>query len=276
MSRLWCDQIHVYLAPSRVDWVRLSRGLKPAQTEKVTVPCESIPEQSNWASPLQQIEKLAQHAEKTEMHVTLSNHFVRYIVLPPQTEISSPEEVQSYASFKMREIYGNQMDTWALSISDWDPVDGAICAAINRELLAQLEQITVRFHIKLVEVEPYLASAVDLWRKRFVDKRVYFALIETGRLCVGLWINGAWHNIRNQKILQSVPDELLAILDQEAILSGYKEANEQVYLFSPECPELVLPPDCGWYITPVETSQIPALAHYPSLKRDEMGNECVA
>lgn len=276
MSRLWTDQIHAYLAPSRVDWVRFSRGFKPVQTEKITVPCEQIAAQSNWAAPMQQLDKLAQQAEKAALHVTLSNHFVRYVVLPAQAEIASPEEVQSYAAFKMREIYGSQMDIWALSISDWDPVDGAICAAINREVLSQLEQITARHDIKLATVEPYLASAVDLWRKRLVDERVYFALIEAGRLCVAVLINGVWHNIRNQKILQSVPDELLAVLDQEAILSGHKSTNEQVYVFSPEHPELILPPDCGWYITPVETSQVPALSHYPDAKNHAVGNECVA
>lgn len=276
MSQLWRDQIQVYLAPQRIDWVRLSHGLKPVQTEKVILSCEHMPEQSIWASPLQQLEQLAQHAAKTEMKVVVSNHFVRYVVLPPQSEISSPEEVYSYASFRMREIYGAQTDAWTLSVSNWDPIDGAICAAINRELLTGLEEITVRHGIKLIGVEPYLASAVDHWCQQLSGERTYFALVETGRLCVAVWLNGVWHSIRNQKILQSIPNELLAILDQEAILSGYKTSAEQVYVFSPEQPELAFPPDSGWQIIPIQTDQIPALAHYPVLMSQETGNECVA
>ena len=90
-------------------------------------------------------------------------------------------------------------------------------------------------------------------------------MIETGRICIALLINGIWHNIRNQRISHDTADELLAALDQEAIFSGNKEANELVYLFAPEHPELVLSKDCGWSLVPIPTGQIPLLAHYPSV-----------
>lgn len=276
MSPLWRDQIQVYFAPYRIDWVRMSRGLKPIQLEKVMMPCASVLEQSAWIPPLQQLEQLAQGATKTQMRIVISNHFVRYVVLPPQSDISSPEEVYSYAAFKMREIYGAQITAWELSVSDWDPIIGAICAAVNRELLTRLKEITARHDIKLVGVEPYLASTIDHWQQQLTGERIYFALIETGRLCVAVWLDGIWHSIRNQKILQSAPNELLAILDQEAILSGQKIPVEQVYVFAPEQPELVLPPDSGWHVTPIQTDQMPALAHYPVSMDQNRENECVA
>ena len=43
MSRLWRDQIEVFLAPERVDLVRSARGFKPVQSAKVTVLCERVP-----------------------------------------------------------------------------------------------------------------------------------------------------------------------------------------------------------------------------------------
>jgi hypothetical protein len=273
---LWRDQIQIFLAPGRMDAVRFSRGLKPAQIAKVTARCQPTQEGSAWQSVAQELEKNLMNQAKAELFITLSNHFVRYVTLPPQAEISTPEEVKSYATFRMREVYGERINAWVLSISEWNPINGAICAAIPRDLLTQLEAMAERHQCKLGGIEPYLASVYDHWRKPLSGNKLYLALIEAGRICIALRVNGVWHNIRNQKILYNAADELLAALEQEAILSGAKEASELVHLFAPEHPQLTLPQDCGWHIVPVQTAH-PALAHYPSAlaNQNEM-NQCPA
>lgn len=277
MSRLWRDQIQVFLAPGRVDLVRSARGFKPVQSAKVTVLCEPVQGESMWESALRQLEEKLGDAAGTELAVTLSNHFVRYVALPPQAEITSPEEVKSYATFRMREVYAERVDSWVLSVSEWTPVNGAVCAAIPRDLMAQLEEMALRYQFRLKEIEPYLASAYDRWQKLLSGNKIYFVVIETGRICIALLINGTWHSIRNQRILQNVADELLAALDQEAVLSGNKEAVELIHLFAPEHPDLTLPENCGWSVVPVQTGKIPVLAHYPTVATDYAGmNQCLA
>ena len=190
MSRLWRDQIQVFLAPERVDLVRSSRGFKPVQLAKVTALCKHTQGAPVWQSALQQLEKNLIDAAGTELAITLSNHFVRYVTLPPQAEISTPEEVKSYATFRMREIYAERVDSWLLSVSEWNPINGAICAAISRDLMAQLEAITVRYQCKLKEIEPYLASVYDRWQTLLSGSKTYFAVIETGHICIALLANG--------------------------------------------------------------------------------------
>ncbi|SFE58859.1 hypothetical protein [Nitrosomonas sp. Nm166] len=264
MSRLWRDQIQVFLAPERVNLVRFLRGFKPVQVAKVTALCKRAQGAPIWQSALQQLEKNLADAAGTELAITLSNHFVRYVTLPPQSEIATPEEVKSYATFRMREVYAEHVDTWILSISEWNPINGAICAAIPRDLMARLEQMATHYHCKLKDIEPYLASVYDHWHKQLSGTKIYFAVIESGRICIALLTNGIWHSIRNQRILHSVAHELLTALDQEAIFFGNKEAVELVHVFAPEHPELTLPSNCGWRIAPIPTQQIPVLAHYPS------------
>jgi len=266
---LWRDQIQVFLAPERLDLVRFSRGFKPVQMAKVTAQCQHIQGAVVWQAALQQLEKNLTDAAGTDLSITLSNHFVRYVTLPPQAEIATPEEVKSYAHFRMREIYAERMDAWVLSVSEWHPVTGAICAAIPRVLMTQLEEMTARHQTKLKNIEPYLASIYDHWQKLLHANTIYLAVIETGRICVAILINGIWHSIRNQRILHSAADELLAILDQEAIFLGNKETVESVYLFAPEHPHLTLPINCGWNIVPIPTEQIPVPAHYPSVNTDQ-------
>lgn len=277
MSRLWRDQIQVFLAPERMDIVRFSRGFKPVQMSKATALCQHVQGAPAWQAALQQLEKHLLEAVGTDLTITLSNHFTRYVTLPPQTEITTPEEVMSYATFRMREIYAERVDSWVLSVSDWNPISGAVCAAIPRELMTRLEELAVRYQFKLKAVEPYLASVYDRWEKQLSGNRIYLAVIENGRICLAILLDGVWQSIRNQRILHSAADELLAALDQETILSGHKESVELVYLFAPEHPQLTLPQNCGWSLIPLQTEQIPVLAHYPSatVNHTEI-NQCVA
>lgn len=277
MSRLWRDQIQVFLAPERVDIVRFLRGFKLIQASKVTALCKRTQGKPVWQAALQQLEKNLSSAIGTELKITLSNHFVRYVTLPPQAEISSPEEVKFYANFRIREIYAERADSWIISISEWSPINGAICAAISSDLIKEIEDMAIRYQCKVKYIEPYLASVYDKWHKLLNGTRIYFAVIESERMCIALLTNGTWHNIRNQQISHSVADELLAALDQEAIFFGNKETVESVHVFAPEHFEIILPKDCGWRIVQLPIQQIPTLAHYPSLiaNQPEM-NQCPA
>ena len=269
MSPLWRDRIQVFLAPDRIDWVRTTRGFKPVQAAKVTVLCEPVQGAPVWQAALQQLEKHLIDASGADLSITLSNHFVRYVTLPPQAEIMTPEEVNSYAAFRMREVYAERVDAWALSVSAWSPLTGAVCAAIPRDLMAELGKMAARLHCKLKEIEPYFASVYDRWQKLLNGDKTYCAVVEAGRMCISTQINGVWHSIRNQRIVHSIADELLAALDQEAVLSGNKAAVEQVFLFAPQHPDLTLTENCGWLIVPLPAGKIPVAAHYPSVTADD-------
>ncbi|MXS82200.1 hypothetical protein [Nitrosomonas oligotropha] len=277
MSPLWRDQIQVFVAPGRIDLVRSTRGFKPVQAAKVTVWCEPAQDAPVWQAALQQLEKHLMDAAGAQLSVTLSNHFVRYVALLPQAEIATPEEVSSYAAFRMREVYAERVNSWVLSVSEWTPLSGAVCAAIPRDLMVQLEEMAARCHCTLKEIEPYFASVYDRWQKLLDGNKTYFAVIEAGRICLAVLINGSWHSIRNQRILHNVAAELLAALDQEAILTGSKEAIERVHVFAPGHADLTLPEQCGWCIIPMPVGKIPVLPHYPSGTVDDDGvNRCHA
>lgn len=264
MSRLWRDQIDVFLAPGRVNLAHTSHGLKPVKrpvvTEQVSLPDAG---QVAWEKSLQRLDEMLSGSAGAGMTVTLSNHFVRYAVLLPQVEITTPEEVFAYADFRMHEIYGSRVDHWVISISHWNPLYGAISAAIPQEFMAKMEEICERHMIRLNGIEPYFTAVLDRWGKGLDRKKSYVAVIEPGRLCIGVLEDNIWQNIRNQRILNNAAAELWAALDQEAVLSGQKEIIERVFLFAPEHPPLVLPPDCGWQTVPLPTGNIPVPGHYP-------------
>ena len=262
MSPLWRDRVQVFFAPDRVELVRSYRGIKPKQAPKRTAECERDLGLPAWEQPLKRLDQMIADAAGADMNITISNYFVRYAVVSPQTQIATPAELYAYAAFHMREVYGERAGAWTLSMSAWDPCNGGVCAAIESTLLQRLNELTAQRKVRLKSIVPYLSEAFDQWRKRLNGERIWFALVETERLCLASLSNGVWQGIRNQRMLQNTEDELLAALDQEAILfSGRKETVEQVYLFAPEHPVIALPSDCGWRIIPLQTESMIAPLH---------------
>ena len=281
MSQLWRDHIQVFIAPERVSLVRVSRSIKglgrSIQSEKITFPCERDLDRAVWESPVTKFESLMKEETDAEVTIILSNHFVRYVTLLPQSEITKPAEVDVYAKFRLREVYGERADSWKHSVSAWDPLEGAVCAAIDTNLIDHLEEITKRHKIKIKSIEPYLASVFDSCKQQLHGSRIYFALVETGRICIALLENGIWQNIRNQRILNNVEKELLIALEQEAILYGQREIIEQVHLFAPGNPGLTLPVGCSWRITLLQPKTSLKQAIFPSSEDDSNEvNQCVA
>lgn len=270
MSRLWCDQIQIFFAPGRVDMVRAFRGIKPKLSSKISEVHGYQPDAVTWDASMRQLEHIIEKEdassslEGAEMVITLSNHFMRYAVIPPQREMLHPTELFAYANFHMREVYGERVEDWLISISDEDPYSGTVCAAITRDLYNKFKELASRYRIKLKQIEPYLTAAFDQWCKSFDDKRLWFVVIEPGRLCMALFSHGSWQGIRSQRIVHSVETELLAALEQEAIVSGWRESIEQVYLFSPEHPGLDLPIDKGWQFAYLPNEKISPPIHFPS------------
>lgn len=270
MSPLWRDQIQIFFAPGRLDMVRTLHGIKSRQLPRISKVFEYQQDAVMWKTALQQLGQMIENEHVSsdlsggELMFTLSNHFIRYAVVPPQQEIIEPAELLAYANFRMREIYGERVDGWLISVSDCNPCYGSVCAAIERDLYNQLEVLASRYRLKLKQIGPYLTAAFDQWSKSLNDKRFWFVVIEPGRLCMASLSNGEWQGIRNQRLVHSVQTELLAALEQEAINSGYREAIEQVYLFSPEYPDLEMSSEKGWQFACLPTEKIPAPVHFPS------------
>lgn len=264
MSPSWRERIRVFFAAGRVSLVRYARGLKPRPGVRQEAAC-GHPASPAWEPALQQLDQLLAGAARADVTITLSNAFVRYVVLPPQPQILVPAELDAYAAFRMREVYGERVAGWALSVSTWDPGGGGVCAGMDGVLLQQLRDLAARHKCRFQGVIPYLSDSFDGWRKRFGGGHVRFALVEADRLCLASLAGGVWLGIRNQRVRSDMAEELLAALDQEAILHAPRGDDvEQVHLFAPEHPGLALPPDCGWRLVALPGDAFPVPLHYPS------------
>jgi len=272
---LWRDQLQVFLAPDQVIITGQARGFKPVPLFRQRAFCPSgVGTSVNappWELPINQLEQLlAQLATgvKTgsELQVTLADDFVRYGVISPQPTLANPDELLAYADFQMREIYGERVEEWALSMSSWDPLNGGICAGVSLGLLAAVEHFAVTHELKLKYTEPYLTATLDYWSPKLSGEQLWFVLIESNRFCLVSMLAGRWQCIRNQRVVNHLEHELLSALEQEAVLSGQPVDVAQpqcVQVFAPAAPEWELPQAQGWYFERLLQAGLPVPTHFP-------------
>lgn len=275
MSRLWRDQLQVFLAPDQVIIAGQSRGFKPLPLFRQRAGCPSLADLTvkplPWEWPLNQLEQLieplnAQIKTGSELQITLADDFVRYGMIAPQPTLANPDEMMAYAGFQMREIYGERVEEWALSVSNWDPLNGGLCAGVSLGLLAALEHFAVRHEWKLSYTEPYLAAVLDYWSGKLSSEQLWFVLIESNRFCLVSTLAGRWRSIRNQRIVGNLEQELLSAMEQEAILADQPVDIAQprrVQVFAPDTIDWQSPQAQGWYFERLTQSEQPVPAHFP-------------
>lgn len=94
------------------------------------------------------------------LRLVLSNHFVRYSVLPWMSEVSSREDWLAIARHDFCKRYGSVAEHWKIVLSMNDYGCNIVAAAIDESLIDGLYQIAQQSACKLVAIEPFLMSLV--------------------------------------------------------------------------------------------------------------------
>jgi hypothetical protein len=126
--------------------------------------------------------------KRAEVSVILSNHFVRYVVVPGESAASEDEEL-ALARFHFAKIHGERAKGWEVRVSD-----GLACA-IDAGLLAELRRIVPR----LVSVQPSLMAAYNGARKRIPREGAWLVLAEEQRVCLARIGAERWASVHNAR-----------------------------------------------------------------------------
>ena len=262
MSHLWRDQLNIVLRPDRVVLVRLGRGLRPRVVDKQILVCApAAAGEPPWAHALATLKSLLE-AQKTgaDARLVLSNHFVRYTVVPWSDELSNEEEQAAFVRHRYTQVYGDAANDWEMLLSKGSAGVPRLASAIDRTLLDAARGIFAGSKIRLRSLQPYLMAAFNQWRREFDDGGAWLALAEPGRLCLALLHQGQWHSVRTRHIGPALAAELPLILDQERLLSGLPDAPAKVFLHVPEDPAFALGPRSGWSVRPLKLEPRPGFA----------------
>lgn len=206
---------------------------------------EACPEQSTagraWIEPLQALERLLQGPETTpgDATVVLSNHFVRYLLLPWNDQIGSREELGNYARACFESVFGAAAQAWDIRVAPDRLGAPRLACAVDRDLLAAVRESIGRSRLRLVSIQPYLMAAYNRLGRHFGRGDFLFALIEPGRACLLAATGRQWQAVRS--VAANGGESVAAILERELrLLEANSAGLPQLFIHAPDCAALPL------------------------------------
>jgi hypothetical protein len=99
-----------------------------------------------------------------------------------------------------------------------------LACAVDRSLIEELASLLKSAGVRATAIEPYLGAAFNRWRHRLKAPPFWLALMEPGRLWVGLMGAAGWSGVSARRIGADVVAETRAVLAQEAAVSAADSA----------------------------------------------------
>ena len=253
MSRWSPSALRVVLSPDQVmlRQIRLTlgwRGLRHSLHEAHSVRCQSAPGSQSWRAALLALEAaLPGFADDgTAATVILSNHFLRYALVPWSAELTDAEEELSFTRHCFARVYGKAAQQWEVRLSQEASESPRLASAVDAELLDGLRGVFDGAGIRLRSIQPHLMAAFNACRSGLPPTSAWFALLEPGSLCLGLLDHGHWLQMRSLRIGRAWHEELQLILEREAYLADNPLMPHEVYVLDAEGRDASLPETGNW------------------------------
>lgn len=216
-SRWWPDRLRIALCPDRVIVTRLA-GLRARIVDKRIVQCVAAPDAQSWAAPLAVLPDVLREsgAGIRSATVILSNHVVRYTVVPWRDSVTNYAERLVLARHCFRSIYGRSVDDWEIRLSGDGFRRNALAAAIDRGLVAALHLQFSQSGIALDAIQPYFMAVSNQFRRVLAARRsACFTVVEQGRATVGIYDRLGWRLLCGRRLMDDRPETLCNVMSQE-------------------------------------------------------------
>ena len=136
--------------------------------------------------------------ERVRVDAVLSNHFVRYSLVPWNTALADPAEEEAYVRHHFSKIHGERAKAWALRWSAESADAPRLVSAVDGGLIAALKE-SISGKARLVSIQPYLMAAANRAQRAVPESGAWLVFAERERACVALHAGGRWRSVQNAK-----------------------------------------------------------------------------
>jgi hypothetical protein len=178
--------------------------------------------------------------QKADASVVISNHFVRYALVPWSEHLVRDDEKEAWVRHHFTELYGEPIVPAEYRWSEERPDGACIASAVDRELIARIRTVFDSTSIRLRSVQPYLMAAFNRCRRYLRGVSAWIVVPESGRVCIAAFANGAWQTVTTQTIGSDWQADLSIILERELLLAP-DQAPALVLAYGPDVPSLDVP-----------------------------------
>jgi hypothetical protein len=194
---LFPERIRVRLAPAEI----LAGGR--------SIACDPSLGAEPWHGAVATLKTL-EWTGRCRVTVVLSNHFVRYAVVPWSDALSGAAEEDAYLRHHFAKIHGERAKAWTLRASEDRGGVPRLASAIDTALLEELKSAFPKNgKARLESVQPELMEAINRWRGAIPAAGAWLVLAEAERACLAMHREGGWRSVQNAK------GEWLTLLDRE-------------------------------------------------------------
>lgn len=253
MSPLWRDRVCISLSPGRAGLLRFGRGWKPKLVRSDVVSDDAGHDDATGSIATKLLGSLLADGERrgADASVVLSNHFVRYAVLPWSDEVVSNQDWEALAQHHFRIIYGDAALEWVTTVH-WQGPGRPVLACASPKLLIDAIRGTLRAaNLRLGSLSPYFVAAFNFCRPQLPQGAFWFGVVEPGRFSFGGFEQGSWVNIASRRLGIDGELRLAETLEQEVLGGDGAAARGRAYVFSPEQPIDTAEDDWGWDLQPL-------------------------
>lgn len=250
MSRLWPDRVSLAITPARIVLVRTHGLLRPKVVAKSSVAVPGAGIENGWQPALDTLAKIMRtdaQWQAAAVNVVVSNHFVRYQIIPWSAVITSAAVRAAYVRESFAQVYGDSTATWAYSVSTTRHGAAWFASAIDQPLLTQLEDAVGQGQSKLRSVVPYLMPAFNRARRMFKEKNMWFVQLEPNKLLLMLVIDGRWQAVSSHQLSAGQwQTQLPLLLEREWHLHGSGSLPRKVVISAPDTQPVTLDDTGPW------------------------------
>lgn len=187
MSRLFPERVVIGLAPAEI-----SVGAKK-------LACDPAYGSEPWHGALEAL-KTVGFERKSRVTLILSNHLVRYALIPWSDALGTPAEEEAYVRHHFAKVHGERAKEWALRSSESPGGAPRLASAIDRKLLEAIQACFPKSgRARLMSVQPQLMSTFNQWRGAIPAAGAWLVIAEPERACVALHAAGSWRAVLNGK-----------------------------------------------------------------------------
>ena len=232
MSRSSRKQVRIGLCPHQLVVAQASGGWRPAAPQKRIIAVEPKQDSAGWHAAVDALP--AALAPGAAVTVVLSNHFVRYALLPWNPSLTRDDEWLAFARHRLALVHGNSHEEWVVRCAETSPRGPRLACAVDRALLAVLDERVSAGGATLISVQPYLMAAFNHIRLSIGNGPAWAVVHEPGRLTLALIQDGAWAALRSRRVDERWRANLADILERESAVLALDQSCTRVLVYTQE------------------------------------------
>lgn len=219
MSLLWPDHLLITLSPGQIELVHSSGRFAPSIISKKLIPIEVAASGSHFDC-LPHLEQLFEGVER-RMNATiiLSNHYVRYTIIPWSIELKGDQERLALAQVCLERIYGDVVNRWSIKVSEARFGQPALVSAIDIELFEILHALGDSTKVKIKSIQPRLMHVINQYVTNIQEPSFRLAMLEPHHLCMLSVQDEVCVDVKSLRIGEDWERELDIALSRESVVA---------------------------------------------------------